>query len=144
MPMKRASDRRTRSPLNKSQSNGIRTRPILRDTLAASVLVQRLQKTDYTSEQGRKCCLLCLRQSASNAMEWCLEPESNRHDRFGSADFKSAVSTNFTIEARCDYRLLGSALLACREIQRIPMLTSPKICFAQAGNARKYCGLAGT
>ncbi len=30
---------------------------------------------------------------------WCLEPESNRYDRLGSADFKSAVSTNFTIEA---------------------------------------------
>jgi hypothetical protein len=31
---------------------------------------------------------------------WCLEPESNRHARFHeAADFKSAVSTNFTIEA---------------------------------------------
>ena len=100
MPMKRASDRRTRSsPLNKFQSNGIRNRPILRDILAASVRVQRLQKTDYTSEQGRKCCLLRLRQSASSAMEWCLEPESNRYACLKAADFKSAVSTNFTIEA---------------------------------------------
>src|SRR4051812_34451347 len=32
---------------------------------------------------------------------WCLEPESNRHAAFRqAADFKSAVSTNFTIEAR--------------------------------------------
>lgn len=31
---------------------------------------------------------------------WCLEPESNRHAPFlEAADFKSAVSTNFTIEA---------------------------------------------
>jgi hypothetical protein len=31
---------------------------------------------------------------------WCLEPESNRHAAFQqAADFKSAVSTNFTIEA---------------------------------------------
>jgi hypothetical protein len=31
---------------------------------------------------------------------WCLEPESNRHAPFlEAADFKSDVSTNFTIEA---------------------------------------------
>jgi hypothetical protein len=33
---------------------------------------------------------------------WCLEPGSNRHAPFQeAADFKSAVSTNFTIEAGC-------------------------------------------
>ena len=32
---------------------------------------------------------------------WCLEPESNRHARFHeAADFKSAVSTYFTIQAQ--------------------------------------------
>jgi hypothetical protein len=32
---------------------------------------------------------------------WCLEPESNRHAAVRqAADFKSAVSTNFTIEAQ--------------------------------------------
>ena len=30
---------------------------------------------------------------------WCLEPDSNRYARSGAADFKSAVSTCFTIEA---------------------------------------------
>ena len=30
---------------------------------------------------------------------WCLEPESNRYACLKAADFKSAVSTNFTIEA---------------------------------------------
>ena len=30
---------------------------------------------------------------------WCPEPESNRHDRLGSRDFKSLVSTSFTIRA---------------------------------------------
>jgi hypothetical protein len=33
---------------------------------------------------------------------WCLEPDLNRHAPFQeAADFKSAVSTNFTIEAGC-------------------------------------------
>jgi len=37
------------------------------------------------------------------AERWCLEPESNRHARFHeAADFKSAVSTCFTIEAAGD------------------------------------------
>ena len=31
---------------------------------------------------------------------WCPEPESNRHDRFRSRDFKSLASTNFAIRAR--------------------------------------------
>ena len=31
---------------------------------------------------------------------WCPRPESNRHDFFESADFKSAVSTDFTTRAR--------------------------------------------
>ena len=30
---------------------------------------------------------------------WCLEPGSNRHATFAARDFKSRVSTNFTIEA---------------------------------------------
>ena len=30
---------------------------------------------------------------------WCPGPDSNGHDVLASADFKSAVSTNFTIEA---------------------------------------------
>ena len=34
------------------------------------------------------------------AVFWCPRPESNRHDFFESADFKSAVSTDFTTRAR--------------------------------------------
>ena len=30
---------------------------------------------------------------------WCPEPESNRHGRLSPRDFKSLVSTNFTIRA---------------------------------------------
>ena len=30
---------------------------------------------------------------------WCPEPESNRHGSFLPTDFKSVVSTNFTIRA---------------------------------------------
>ena len=44
--------------------------------------------------------------------QWCPEPESNRYDRFGSADFKSAVSTNFTTRAPFDIlRHLGEDVL---------------------------------
>jgi hypothetical protein len=32
---------------------------------------------------------------------WCPEGDLNPHDRFGSADFKSAVSADFTIRASC-------------------------------------------
>ena len=32
-------------------------------------------------------------------IDWCPRPESNRHDFFESADFKSAVSTDFTTRA---------------------------------------------
>ena len=31
---------------------------------------------------------------------WCPEGDLNPHDRFGSADFKSAVSADFTIRAQ--------------------------------------------
>jgi hypothetical protein len=31
---------------------------------------------------------------------WCLEPESNRHGGHPPRDFKSLVSTNFTIQAK--------------------------------------------
>jgi hypothetical protein len=33
-------------------------------------------------------------------MWWCPEPGSNRHATFAARDFKSRVSTNFTIGAR--------------------------------------------
>ena len=33
------------------------------------------------------------------SIDWCPRPESNRHDFFESADFKSAVSTDFTTRA---------------------------------------------
>lgn len=33
------------------------------------------------------------------AYNWCPEPESNRHGRLSPRDFKSLVSTNFTIRA---------------------------------------------
>ena len=54
---------------------------------------------------------------------WCLEPESNRHAAFQqAADFKSAVSTDFTIEARghCEAKArrhgkTGSAAASGRE-----------------------------
>ena len=38
---------------------------------------------------------------------WCRRPESNRHDPYGSADFKSAASTNSATPA-------GVVLLMCR------------------------------
>jgi hypothetical protein len=46
---------------------------------------------------------------------WCLEGDLNPHDRLRSADFKSAVSADFTIQARFkgspSYRIAGSATL---------------------------------
>jgi hypothetical protein len=40
------------------------------------------------------------RSAARPGSGWCLDPESNRDAAFQqAADFKSAVSTNFTIEA---------------------------------------------
>lgn len=41
---------------------------------------------------------------------WCPEGDLNPHDRLGSADFKSAVSADFTIRATdaLDYRIAFS------------------------------------
>ena len=38
--------------------------------------------------------------SKTKVTNWCPGPESNRHDRLGSGDFKSPVSTSFTTRAR--------------------------------------------
>ena len=35
---------------------------------------------------------------------WCPEPDSNRHSRFQPRDFKSLVSTSFTIRANVEAR----------------------------------------
>jgi hypothetical protein len=44
------------------------------------------------------CALAC---RFAPGVSWCLEPGLNRHAPFlEAADFKSAVSTNFTIEAQ--------------------------------------------
>ena len=43
-------------------------------------------------------------------VDWCPRPESNRHDFFESADFKSAVSTDFTTRAR-ETKILAQTLL---------------------------------
>jgi hypothetical protein len=40
-----------------------------------------------------------LNRATGAHQSWCLEPESNRYARLKAADFKSAVSTNFTTEA---------------------------------------------
>lgn len=64
-----------------------------------------------------------------------------------SADFKSAVSTNFTTEAR-EVSLglwpIRPASLAARCNQRMPKRKSPKMPRAAAGKARWYCGLEAT
>jgi hypothetical protein len=38
------------------------------------------------------CIIIPFNTSASTSKSKCLEPESNRHDRFGSQDFKSVNS----------------------------------------------------
>ncbi len=43
--------------------------------------------------------LLSMKKQAFAEISWCPEPESNRYALLKAADFKSAVSTNFTIGA---------------------------------------------
>ena len=54
----------------------------------------------------------------SGFSNWCLEPESNRHDPLRSADFKSAVSTDFTIEAQHLLSLMFCGVLARRGLRQ--------------------------
>jgi hypothetical protein len=50
----------------------------------------------------------CSDENRKSLGGWCLEPESNRYGLLKPADFKSAVSTNFTIEAATDCRRFTS------------------------------------
>ena len=62
-----------------------------------------------------------LKSLSTHSKDWCLEPESNRHASLKAADFKSAVSTNFTIEAHLPH---GAS-------------TTGKYCISQRANAIK-------
>jgi hypothetical protein len=65
-------------------------------------------------------------------MCWCPEGDLNPHDHFGSADFKSAVSADFTIRAT-----LGRPHLALEMLDRATsMLSHQKPLYFPEYNAR--------
>ena len=62
--------------------------------------VSRTGNAIFQREQNKKDFKAAsLKSLSTHSKDWCLEPESNRHASLKAADFKSAVSTNFTIEA---------------------------------------------
>jgi len=69
----------------------------------APVLCQKIvvPRAGIEPARLRASSILRLWRAGSAGKQWCLEPESNRHAAVRqAADFKSAVSTNFTIEAQ--------------------------------------------
>ena len=63
--------------------------------------------------------------SISHCFYWCPEPESNRHGRLSPRDFKSLVSTYFTIRAkdlrgRASFGVPDLAALAARKRRKDP------------------------
>jgi hypothetical protein len=55
----------------------------------------------------------CPKPMSLFATYWCPEGDLNPHDRLGSADFKSAVSADFTIRASEEQENSLSHLIAC-------------------------------